>query len=909
MRYMGKIKWLFALIVLLFITFAGKIVDLYTEWLWFKEVGFTSVFVKTLFLQIALGIGGGLIFFLFLGANILLARHFAPKYTIYSDDDVVSKLRAYFQMAAQKYRTTVNFYFNLILFTVIFLFSLGAGLDMSGRWNDVLRFLNQVSFKSVDPIFNRDIGFYVFTLPIYQYLRSWALFLLVMTTLVSVFVHLFDGAIRFRRGLSFAPYVKAHLSSLVGLIFLVIAFSYRLNMFELMYSSRGVIYGAGYSDIHAQLPALKILTFIAVGCGALLLINIYLRGFAFPIAGVSILIISSILVGDIYPSIVQQYQVSPNEIEKEKPYIKLSIKGTREAYGLTNIKEREFPANENLTIQDIAKNEATINNIRLWDWRPLNKTYNQIQGIRPYYKFNDVDVDRYYIDGKYREVTLSARELSSDQLPEGARTWINEHIVYTHGYGVALNTVSEVTPDGLPRLLIKDIPPVSSVDLKITRPEIYYGEIASDYVITKTETQEFDYPRGDANKYTTYQGKGGVPLDSFLTRVAFALKFSSLKLFLSDTITEKSRILFNRPIQNRVNTIAPFLSYDSDPYIVISKDGKLYWMMDGYSLTDMYPYSKPFGGSGYNYIRNSVKVVIDAYNGDTNFYIIDKNDPILGAYKKAFPKLFKSFDAMPSDLKNHIRYPEDLFRIQTRMYALYHMKDPQVFYNKEDLWNIPNEIYGQSQQEIEPYYVTMKLPEEKQAEFILMTPFTPSTKNNMIAWMAAKSDPDNYAQLLVYKFPKQKLIYGPMQIEARIDQDSEISKQLTLWSQKGSQVIRGNLLVIPIEQSLLYVEPLYLQAEQSELPELKRVTVIYGSKIVMEQTLEEALQKVFVGAASSTAPAKPSEEKVSVSDLIKQASDYFNKALEYQKQGDWSGYGEQIKNLEDTLKSLKEKAE
>ncbi|MBA7545944.1 hypothetical protein ES705_38326 [subsurface metagenome] len=598
----------------------------------------------------------------------------------------------------------------------------------------------------------------------------------------------------------------------------------------------------------------------------------------------------------------------PNEGTKERPYILNNIESTRIAYGLDKIKEEEFPVKEEISFEDIEKNDETIRNIRLWDWRPIKQTLKQIQAIRLYYDFNSVDVDRYYFNGNYQQVMVSPRELDKDKIPEQARTWVNEVLTYTHGYGVVVNPVNKISGEGLPELLIKDIPPVSSVNLAITRPEIYYGEITKGYVIVKTKAKEFDYPKGDENVYSTYAGNGGMPVSSPWRRILFSIKYSNMQILLTTNLTSDSRIMINRNIQERVKKVAPFLGYDKDPYMVISKEGKLFWIQDAYTISSNYPYSTPVSGGYFNYIRNSVKVVIDAYNGTMDFYIIDQKDPVVEVYNNIFPQLFKNFDQMPEDLKQHIRYPKDLFQVQAELYSTYHMTDPDVFYNKEDYWTIPNEIYAETEIKMEPYYIITKLPGHEREEFILMTPFTPSTKNNMIAWLAAKNDQPDYGNLIVYKFPKEKLIFGPMQIEARIDQNSEISQQLTLWGQKGSTVIRGNLLVIPIEESIIYVEPLYLRAEMGEIPELKRVIVSNGSDVVMGNDLEEALGKLFARTFEEREIVITGEEKT-LKDLIKEAARYYESAQEFAQEGNWSRYGEELQKLEQTLRLLQEASE
>ncbi|MEW6189510.1 MAG: UPF0182 family protein [Actinomycetota bacterium] len=903
---MRRIKWILILILALILLSLGKAAGLYTDWLWFKRIGYASVFLKILSTQVLLALLSGVFFLIIFYVNVILARYLSPKYVTIEQELI------------EIYRGVYRKYFNLILLVIALFFSAIAAGSFADQWNMVLRYLHQVPFKVADPIFHRDVGFYVFTLPFYRYLWWWVLYSLVVALLASIFVYWFEGAILFRRRetrlsrlVRIVPQAKAHLSVLCGLILVVIAWGYRLNIYELLYSPRGVAFGASYTDIHAQLPALKLLIIMSLFCAALFIINIYYRGWRLPVTGISLLILASIVAGTIYPAIVQQYRVLPNEIAKERPYIRLNIEYTRKAYDLNKIKEREFPATETLTLDDIRKNEATIKNVRLWDWRPLRKTYGQIQEIRLYYNFRDVDIDRYHLDGEYRQVTLSARELAQDQLPPAAKTWINRHLVYTHGHGLVMNPVNTVTPEGLPDLLIKDIPPRSKVNLKIIRPGIYYGEVANEYVIVKTKEREFDYPKGDKNKWTTYKGRGGVPVKSLLGKLAFALRFGSIKILLSDAITSRSRFMYYRQITQRVRKIAPFLYYDPDPYLVVSEDGKLYWIQDAYTITDMYPYSEPFKGRDFdghgNYIRNSVKMVIDAYNGDVVFYLLDKEDPLINTYAKIFPDLFMPFEVMPFDLKKHVRYPEQLFRVQAQMYCTYHMQDPQVFYNKEDLWTLPEEIYEEGEQKIEPYYIIMRLPDHPKEEFILMSPFTPANRDNMIAWVCAKCDLPDYGELLVYKFPKEKLIYGPMQIEARINQHPEISRQLTLWGQRGSRVIRGNLLVIPIEQSLLYIEPLYLEAEQTKLPELKRVIVAFSNRIAMEENLETTLRVIFGEREVPRERIKPpQEEELPIGKLIDAAITHFNEAQERLKAGDWAGFGEEIKKLENYLKKLEE---
>jgi uncharacterized membrane protein (UPF0182 family) len=643
---------------------------------------------------------------------------------------------------------------------------------------------------------------------------------------------------------------------------------------------------------------------------------------------------------------VQKFIVKPNELTKESPYIAYNIEYTRKAYNLNKIKEVNFEVNDRFSAQDLEQNDVTIQNIRIWDERPLLQTYRQIQAIRLYYDFNNVDVDRYLVDKQYRQIMLAARELVVNKLPPQANTWVNRHLTYTHGYGLAASPVNEVTSEGLPQLFIKDLPPSFEPDLGVVRPEIYYGEKTDEYVLVNTKAREFDYPKGDKNVYTTYQGKGGIHIKSFYRRLLFSIEFLDPQILFTTYLNPESRIMFNRRISRRTKSIAPFLAYDGDPYLVVS-NGNLYWIQDAYTTSAMYPYSQRSKGilkqRRINYIRNSVKITIDAYNGDVVFYMIDEKDPIVKTYARIFPELFKPFKEMPAELKSHIRYPKDLFKIQMDTYTKYHMEDVQVFYNQEDLWQIPDEVYGERRQKMEPYYIIIKLPEEQKEEFFLMTPFTPSKKDNMIGWLAARCDMPNYGNLLVYKLPKEKLVYGPMQIEARVDQQTEISRELSLWGQRGSRVIRGNLLAIPVSETFIYVEPVYLEAIQEEnqmpsagspqsgdgaktqqrtatrahpqqaearaasLPELKRVIVAFSNRLIMEENLDKALSSILGVEISPKQPASlamPQLKGEGLPTLGATALDHYNKAKTYLRNGDWSGYGRELENLERILKEI-----
>jgi uncharacterized membrane protein (UPF0182 family) len=849
-RVRGRLPWLIlAIATVALLSTAGKILGFYADWLWFREVQFTSVFVTVLQTQVLLGVVTGVAFFLILYGNVTLAWRLVRREALVVVDDAPG-LPSPEILEPHLRRLT------LPVSATLALLASWLGTD---RWELVLKALNPTPFGIRDPLFDQDVAFYVFRLPLWSSLYSWLMWVLVLSGLATIAVYFCTRGIQVSpRGVSISARARGHLLALAALVLLLKAAGYRLAMFDLLFSQRGVAFGAGYADVHAQLPVLKGLVLLAGLVAVLCLVTIRLRSWRPLLWSVAALVGVAILGGVAYPGLMQRYQVSPNEIVKEKPYIDFNIRYTRVAYGLDNIEEREFPAEETLTLQDLRKNEATLKNIRLWDTVPLLATYSQLQEIRTYYKFTDIDIDRYYINGEYRQVTLSPRELSSKDLP--SRIWINERLTYTHGYGAVVGPVNRVTREGLPEFWIKDIPPAASTDLRISRPQLYFSELGTDYVFVKTRAKEFDYPAGDQNVYTAYDGQGGIPLWSFGRKALFAAHLRDLKLLLSNDLTAESRVLLYRTIRERVQRIAPFFRYDDDPYMVISGAGRIVWLLDGYTVSDWFPYSTPTRGLG-NYMRNAVKVTVDAYDGTVRFYVADLADPLIRTTARIFPGLLQPLEAMPPDLRAHIRYPEGLFRVQAAMYAVYHMRDTQVFYNKEDLWSIPVVHGVRGDRSMEPYYLILRLPGEPKEEFVLLIPFNPSKRDNLSAWLAARSDPPHYGKLVVYNFPKQKLIYGPRQIEARIDQDSFISQQLSLWNQRGSQVIRGNLLVIPIERSLVYVEPLYIAAEKGRLPELKRVIVGFGDRIAMEETLEGAIARVFGGpvpqAGAEVAPSPP----------------------------------------------------
>jgi uncharacterized membrane protein (UPF0182 family) len=882
------------------IVFVGPALALYTDWLWFQEVGFAQVFTTSLSYKVALAVVFGVLFAGLVYVNVKSAAQ-APRGSRFTVQDNVIELPSL---------ELVDPLIRRLLLPGSLLLGLLAGPQAGSHWESALLFLNSVPFGIVDPFFGRDIGFYVFRLPALHALVNWLSFALGLTLLATAVTYLLYQGVQYtQRGLFLTQRARMHLLILIALFLVVKAGDYLLDTFNILYSTRGVSFGASYTDVYAVLPALRILAVVALVAAGLSLIQIKRPGFKYLLCGVGALVVIHLVGLQLYPNLLQRFRVVPNEVVAERPFIERSIEFTRRAYGLDKVESQDFPAEEQLTAADLKRNEATIKNIRLWDHRPLLATYAQLQEIRTYYKFVDVDNDRYQIDGGYRQVMLSARELSHQHLP--SRIWINEHLTYTHGYGVVFGPVNQVTPEGLPEFFIKDIPPVPTANIKISRPEIYFGELANDYVIVRTRAQELDYASGDQNIYSNYKGDGGVPVSSFWRKLLFSARYATLRILLSNDVTRESRILYHRQIQERVKKIAPFITYDRDPYLVISQDGRLFWIIDAYTTTDRYPYSQPTREVG-NYIRNSVKAVIDTYNGGVNFYVSDPQDPIVGAYSRGFPGLFKPMDSMPEDLRLHIRYPQDLFEIQARVYATYHMQDPQVFYNKEDLLSIPRRTVDGREQEMEPYYTIMRLPGEQKEEFVLLLPFTPNNRDNMRAWLAARSDPPHYGKLTALDFPKAKLVYGPKQIEARINQDTFISQQLSLWNQQGSQVIRGSLLAIPIEKSLLYVQPLYLAAsDKGSLPELKRVITAFGNQIAMEETLEESLQRIFSGRTVKEAPQPATAGATAPQqggNLAARALEYYSRAQEFLRQGNWAGYGDELKKLEGVLKEMQKTA-
>jgi uncharacterized protein len=904
----------------------GIVSRIWTEYLWYAEVGYTTVFWTPIVARLCVGIFFAVAFFIVFYGNLWLARKISPKLLAVpgAEDGEILDLAE-----RRRWPGRLMLLVSIVLAVII-------GVIYSSNWEQVLLFLRQGDFGYADPLFNRDASFFVFTLPLWNLLVNFVGLTLLFTFVATAFTYVADRAmvLNAQNKIRLASHVKAHLSVILALAMVAKAGDYMLQTWALDYSDRGAVFGASYTDVHASLPVLHFLAIVSLVAAAIFLANIRYKGWRLPAIAIAIMFLTWAIGGKAYPAIIQQYKVSPNEIAAETPYIANNIEATRWAFGLDGVTTVQSAATTDLTAEDVRANAGTIENVRLWEPRPALDTYSQIQEIRLYYSFVDVDVDRYIIDGQLRQVLLSARELEQAQLQQQSQTWVNQHLTYTHGYGLVMSPVNEAGPDGLPILYVRDIPPRTDTDLKITRPEIYYGELGNDFIVVRTTSPEFDYPQGDTNVPATYDGQGGVPLGSKVRQAALAFRFGDARLFFSSAYTDESRIMYRRTITDRVQALAPFLHYDRDPYLVLRDDGSLVWMWDAYTTTERFPYSQP-RADGTNYIRNPIKVVINAYDGQVTFYQIDPDDPVANAWGRIFEGLFTPGDQMPEDLRRHIRYPEDLYSAQAETLTVYHMTDPQIFYNKEDAWEIPKEVYSEEQIPVTPYYQMLALPGSTDPEFALLLPFSPLGKDNMTSQLVALQDGDNYGKLVLISYPKDKLIFGPAQVEARISNDPDISAQITLWSQAGSQVIRGNLLVIPVDQSIMYFEPLYLQAQQSPIPELTRVIVSYGDHVVMEPTLGDALTQLFgevigeessttttSGTTSTTTPGETSSSTTSSSTtttepsgttttlssdqaaLIAQANEHYSAALEAQRRGDWTEYGHQIEALGAVLEAL-----
>jgi uncharacterized membrane protein (UPF0182 family) len=904
-----KSRWLWLiLLTLLFLASFSWLVTTYTEWLWFGNLGYRSVW----WTRFSAGLVSFTVFFL-LAAVVLLVNWLLARRMALDNAPLGQPL---LRGRASRW---------LIIVAGLF-FSYLLGTAAGSRADQFLRFVYQEPFSRFDPVFHRELSFYIFSLPVYRFLYGWLLPLLVLTLIGVIAIYVLNSLPTFQggriqvRALPLA--LRQHVAVLGTVMLLVWAFGYWLGIYGLLYSTRSVIFGAGYTDLHAGLLGLRVQLVFTLVLAAAVAYTVFRSDLRPALIAGGLWLAVTLLLGNLYPTLQQRYIVEPNELALEETYIEHNIAFTRDGFGLSNVEPRPFSPIEDLSAADLVQNSVALGNIRLWDYRPLLQTYAQLQELRPYYEFHDVDIDRYEIEGQMQQVMLSARELEGLAEP----TWVNERLEFTHGFGVVMNPVDEVTSEGRPDFYIQDLPPQSLYEeLQVTRPEVYYGELTDEIVYVSSGLEEFNFPQGSENVYRSYTGEGGVQVSNFLRRLAFAYRFGDVNLIFSQYITPETRVQFHREISERIRQIAPFLLLDHDPYLVIA-DGRLFWMVDAYTASRNFPYSQPSSlatetiPAAINYIRNSVKVVVDAYQGTVDFYLADPDDPIIQTYAAIYPELLKPLAEMPEALQRHIRFPEGLFLMQTHQYLTYHVQDVQVFYNREDLWQFPEEIFDGAQQVMQPYYVTFPLPGEEDAEYLLIQPYTPAGRTNMISWLAARNDPPHYGEIVAYELPKQELVFGPIQIEGLIDQDPEISQQFSLWDQLGSRVIRGNLIVVPINNSFLYVEPIYLLSETNALPELQRIIVASGNRIAMEQTLDEALsvllQQEFVRSVDETVEGieegtvtLPDGLPTSVEELIRSAGNHFRAAQQAQQAGDWALYGEELQALSDDLNDLLELAD
>ena len=928
-------KWFVVIVVgiLLVLGFFRQISTYLIDYQWFKEMGYTEIFFKKIITQAEIwGPVFVVLFVIFFGFFKIINKHYIKTSAILMDTKT-KKLRDRIFMGIS------------LLIALVFSISF-----VNTIWYDFLTFVNQTNFGIVDPIFKKDVGFFIFSLPLLVKLQSFVMGIIVILAIITIgfnlmnFVTVREPRMQDSSEFNIRPIslfnaktmywnvlasASRQLAILGGFFFLLLGAGFFLKTFELLYSPRSIAYGAGYTDTHVTIPFYYLFIGLSVFSALVLFLMNKKTNYKLMLAGPVILIAAFVLSG-VGASLLQSTFVGPNELSVEEKYIQYNIDYTNYAYGLDKVEIKQFNAEQTLTRKEIDENKTTINNIPINDYRPAKDTYNQIQGLKNYYTFNDIDLDRYTIDGVYKQVFVSARELLAENVPgqtTGGASWINRYLKYTHGYGIAMSPVTEVTSSGQPKLIIKDMPVASSVDIKLDKPQIYYGELTKDFAIVNTREKEFDYPNSDQVAETVYNGTGGIKM-SFVNRLMFAVKEGKLNFLLSNDINSNSKVLINREIVDRVKKLVPYLAYDEDPYVVVA-DGRLFWVIDAYSVSDRYPYSEPINqGSNVNYIRNSAKVVIDAYNGNVDFYISDNTDPLIKTYSKIFKTVFKPLDKMPEALKSHLRYPQKIFDIQTEIYRKYHMKKARDLYNKSDIWDIATQIYGSKTSDktshtVESSYLIMRLPEAKKEEFLLMVPYTPQGKLNMISWFGVQCDGEDYGKLVLYKFPSGKVIEGPMQVEGIVSQDTIIGPQLNLLETGGnSAVIRGNMMAIPIGNSLLYVEPIYVKAVNANaLPELKKVVVFYRNQTVMEDTLEKALAKIFptkegtptdptltppagqpgTGGGTGT-PVPPN-----VQELVKKANLVFTEAQNALKVGDWTTYGAKLKELGTLLKQLEGK--
>jgi len=902
----GYIKWgvvIVAIIALFAIATLAR--SIYTDWLWFGELGFRSVFIKVITTRVLMFLAGAVGFGIISGVSL----YFAHKVSQGPEEiPLPSQIRDVLRRLIF-WGTVVG----AVVLSIIF------GVVAASQWEIFLRFSSASDFGILDPLYSRDVAFYVFDMPMYEFLQSWLLGAVVVTLLATLGIYFVNFSYR-GVGIQLTPGLKAQVSILAAIAMLIFGAGMWLDRWALVLSDQGAVFGASYTDINARRNALMILTIVAAASAVLMLVNAYIAKVRLLFGAIILFVVLAVVLGVVWPNAMQRLTVRPNEFAKEQLYIDRNIEFTRQAFGLSDVSEQLYPVDTTLTAEMVSENLQTIDNIRLWDHGPLSDVYRQIQLIRPYYDFEDADVDRYTVDGRPRQVMLAAREVAPDKLDEDAQTWVNRTLRYTHGFGVAMSPVTEFTSEGRPEFFAKDIPEDGNIaissgvegaepDYLVTNPRIYYGEKTLDYVIVNSNTPELDYQAAGGELLSIqYDGAGGVNIGGFFRRLAYAWQFTDINILITGEITDDSRLQYRREIQERVSTVAPFLRLDEDPYIVAA-DGALYWIQDAYTVTDRYPYSDP-APEGFNYIRNSVKIVIDAFDGSMDFYVWDMSDPVIATYRAIFPDLFVDKETMPEALLAHTRYPQDMFGVQADKYLRYHMLDSQDFYNLEDIWSIPEEKFGQGEQlqVVEPYYVIMKIPGEEREEFVLLTPYTRNDPPIMAGWLAARNDGDDLGGLVAFRFPKERQVDSPQQIEAKIDNDPDISEWFTLRCQEGSFCIRGNLLVIPIatddEFGLLYAEPVYLQAEGIEFPELKQVILASGDKVVMEDSVTAAVAALTgYTEVAVVEPVEPTNGDTTSAEVdgFQANINKFSDAIQSLREG--------LQALEDALKGLEDSGE
>jgi uncharacterized membrane protein (UPF0182 family) len=910
--------WIVVAAVVLLLALS-RILSIYVSSLWFNSIGYSPVYWYVFKLKLALFFGSAILTALLLSMTFLLFQRLFGAYAFEQRTIILNNQP--FQFSPAKFIRPLGWLIAALVGIVY-------GFSQKEHWRQFALYWNQPATNVSDPIFGKSLGFYLFSLPLYDLLSSWLMgmtFIILVAALAYSLLGLpqtvLKPSVRWSSGAAFRGVCCA-----LALFLLVVSWRTYLSRFPFLWQDHAIFSGVTYTEAHYTLPALLIVSIALVIAAIILLVN------AFAVRRFSLLLIALALPLAVYiigvilvPSYIQSFIVKPNEIDRESSYIGHNIEWTRRGFGLDQVELRDFEAETSTAALDLPNNRDSIENIRLWDWRALQDTLRQIQAIRTYYDFPDVDVDRYATGGRTRQMMIAGREINDDKLPSSSRNWINERLIYTHGYGVTMNSAIGFTPEGLPQFVLSNMPVESTApEIKVTRPEIYYGELTDRYVYVKTKQNEFDYPQGDTNTYTTYQGTGGIRIGNRLRRMILAWSIGDLsKLPFSNDVTSDSHVLINRNIRDIVNGVAPFLTYDKDAYIVVSNEGRLFWMLDAFTESDYFPYSThhDVADNSLNYIRNSVKVVIDAYNGTANFYVFDSQDPIINAYRRVFPNLFQDASQMPADLRAHVRYPETLVRAQGEVYSLYHTQNPKVFFQREDVWSIAQQITVTADNKkqntsIDPYYVMMQLPGEQQKnEFVLILPFTPASRNNLIGWMAGRSDGENYGKLVAYNFPKSRLIDGPVQIEARIDQNAQLSAMFSLWNQQGSRVIRGHLLVIPMGRSLLFVEPVYLQAERSPMPELRLVVLATQEKLAYGQTFTEAMNSLFgeeavkppAQEASQPPPQQPAPS-ADLQQLINRAIQEFEDYQRLTSQGKLGEAGQKLEQHKRTLEEIRQKS-